>query len=300
MVDNLQKTLKKSLSNVKDQEITDDDYGGTYLFFSFDLVNSTAFKNKNKKWGNVFDGFIKQSKLSMTDEFPYIKIWKMVGDELLFYMKVNDVSDLHFAPKKTYKVLKDCIKFIEKNEGVKSYLSIKATIWTAVVYDSDEKDTEKYKNIIIKEIDVNDYILDFLGTDIDEGFRISKFVIGGILAVDAKLACFIANIESEKNNDNISDFMRIVSYQQLKGIWDNRHYPIVWYMDNWDKVNDTFVYDEKYNNDIVKQICDTKESDLHKVPFLKKILSDLNKLDTVKDLEDGIKPQIITNKGDPK
>jgi isopentenyldiphosphate isomerase len=280
--------IKESLINLEDKPFLTKDFEGTYLFFSFDLVNSTAFKNRNKQWGKLFDGFVSQSKILMEQEFHFIKIWKMVGDEILFYMQVTSIDDLHFAPKKTYDVLQKCIKFIEEKDGVKSNLSIKATIWSAVVYDSEDKNTENCDNIIIKERDVDGYTLDFLGLDIDTGFRISKFVIGSVLVVDAKLACLITDLEKEMMDKHISNFMRIVSYQQLKGVWDNRHYPIVWYRNEWSDSKDMFVYDERYNSEIVKQICDTKGECLDDVSLLKKIFEDLDKLNVVKNLKEKI------------
>jgi len=280
--------IKESLINLEDKPFLKKDFEGTYLFFSFDLVNSTAFKNRNKQWGKLFDGFVSQSKILMEQEFHFIKIWKMVGDEILFYMQVKSIDDLHFAPQRTYDVLQKCIEFIEKKDRVKSNLSIKATIWSAVVYDSEDKNTENCDNIIIKERDVDDYILDFLGLDIDAGFRISKFVIGSVLVVDAKLACLIAGLEKETKDKHISNFMRIVSYQQLKGVWDNRHYPIVWYRNEWDYSKDMFVYDERYNSEIVKQICDTKGECLDEVSLLTNIFKDLDKRNAVENLKEKI------------
>jgi isopentenyldiphosphate isomerase len=277
--------IKESLTNLEDKPFLTKDFEGTYLFFSFDLVNSTAFKNRNKQWGKLFDGFVSQSKILMEQAFHFIKIWKMVGDEILFYMQVKSIDDLHFAPKKTYDVLQKCIEFIEKKEGIKSNLSIKSTIWSAVVYDSEDKNTENCDNIIIKERDIDDYILDFLGLDIDAGFRISKFVIGSVLVVDAKLACLIADLEKETKDKHISNFMRIVSYQQLKGVWDNRHYPIVWYRNEWNYSKDMFVYDERYNSEIVKQICDTKGECLDEVSLLINIFKDLDKLNVIENLK---------------
>jgi len=293
--DGYKNKIKESLSNADGNSPATSDFEGTYLFFPFDLVNSTAFKNRNKQWGKLFDGFVSQSKILMEQEFPFIKIWKMVGDEILFYMQVKSDDDLHFAPKKTYDVLQKCIGFIEMYEGTKSNLSIKATIWSAVVYDSEDKNTEDRDNIIIKEKDVDDYILDFLGLDIDTGFRISKFVIGSVLVVDAKLACLIADLEKEKNDKHFSNFMRIVSYQQLKGVWDNRYYPIVWFRsEGWNNPREIFVYDERFNSEIVKQIFDTDEKCLEEVSLLPKIFKYLDKLDDVENLK-----KKIVNKSNP-
>jgi len=281
--------VRKSLSNVKEMDDTPvDNYNGTYLFFSFDLVNSTSFKNTVKQWGKIFDGFIKQSKKLMEEDFPSARIWKMIGDEILFYLQVNSTNVLYEAPEKTFNILQKCIEFINKEPEVKSNLSIKATIWAAVVNDSEEKDTELNTNIIVKDRNFDEFLFDFLGPDIDIGFRISKFAKNSILVIEAKLACLITKLETEMEREHISEYMRIVSYEELKGVWNGRRYPIVWYRTDWRYSKDMFVYDEKYKDDIVRRIEDSRGTCLDSVSRLTKIFSDLNKLDTIKDLKEEI------------
>ena len=44
-------------------------YTGTYLFLSFDLVNSTEYKSKNIAWPNVFKFFYEESKRAVDSAF---------------------------------------------------------------------------------------------------------------------------------------------------------------------------------------------------------------------------------------
>ncbi|GBU25371.1 hypothetical protein R83H12_02014 [Fibrobacteria bacterium R8-3-H12] len=291
--------VRKSLSSVKEIDYTPaNNYDGTYLFFSFDLVNSTSFKNTVKRWGKIFDGFIKQSKKLMEEAFPSARIWKMIGDEILFYLQVNSPEVLYEAPEKSFGILQKCIEFINNEPEVKSNLSVKATIWAAVVNDSEEKDTERNTNIIVKDRNFYEYLFDFLGPDIDIGFRISKFAKSSVLVIEAKLACLITKLETEMEKEHISEYMRIVSYEELKGVWNGRRYPIVWYRTDWSYSKDMFIYDEKYKDDIVRRIEDTEGKCLDSVSRLTKIFSDLNKLDTIKKLkteinqEANLKPEL--------
>lgn len=100
--------------------------------------------------------------------------------------------------------------------------------------------------------------------------------------------------------------MRIVSYEQMKGVWGGRHYPIVWYLDTWEppvgtkttdtKTDDTkkssvwelFQYDEKFNSDIVKRIVDSNSSSLQPISDLEKIFEDLDMLNEIENLKKGV------------
>jgi hypothetical protein len=266
----------------------DINYSGTYLFFSFDLVNSTSFKNKQKSWGKIFNQFFNYCSIEMKSSFDNIHAWKMIGDEILFYLPILSMDELYSTPEKTSLVLNKCIEFIDGLPEAKSLLSVKATLWAAVVFDSEERDTSKYSNIIIKERTYDTVQLDFLGPDIDIGFRISKYALESILVIDAKLACLLTKLKTELSKDHISNYMRIVSYEQLKGVWGNRYYPIVWYQKEWTYFENMFTYDQKFNSDIVLRIEETKGESLESVSRLTKIFLDLNKFDEIDALSEGI------------
>jgi hypothetical protein len=276
--------VKKSLKDTCVYESEPQNYDGTYLFFSFDLVNSTAFKNKNQKWGEIFDQFFSCCKDEIRKAFPSAVSWKMIGDEILFYLRVTRENDLYDAPRKTFEVLNNCINFINDKPDAKSYLSVKATLWAAVMRSSADNVT----NRVIIEKDFDNDILDFLGPDIDIGFRISEYALKSILVIEAKLACLLTKLETEMDKEHISTHMRIVSYEQLKGVWSGRYYPIVWYRDDWTYSNSMFVYDEKFNSNIVHQIQITKGECLEDVSGLTKVFIDLNKISEIEDLKKNI------------
>jgi hypothetical protein len=276
--------VEQSLKDFSESSSDKSNYEGTYLFFSFDLVNSTAFKNKENNWSEIFDQFFAKCKEEMSKLFQFAVTWKLIGDEILFYLRVNSEDELYNSPKNTFTVLTNCISFLNELPNTKPFLSIKATIWAANASDSKETSVNK----IIIERDIDNEILDFLGTDIDIGFRISKYALNSVLVVEAKLACLLTKLKTEMRNEHISNYMRIVSYEQLKGVWDNRYYPIVWYKDNWTYSNNMFVYDDKYNSDIVQRIESSKGESLEDVSKLTKIFSDLNKLDRVESLQKNI------------
>lgn len=286
-IKNIKDTVDSDLINNPEPSLT-----GTYLFFSLDIVNSTFFKNKISTWADVFSKFFKFCRQEVINElFSDAKVWKMVGDEILFYMPVSSQEEIYNAPQKVYDLMSNSIDLIlEYEEEAKGVLSVKATMWIAYAEDIEaSEDHKKYENIIMKERVIDSVTLDFLGPDIDIGFRVAKFASQKKLAIDAKLACLLTKLETGLSENSISESMRIVSYEQLKGVWDNRHYPIVWYQPNWNSIDSMFLYDQKFYSDIVKKIVDTKFESLEPVSKLTKIFKDLNKLKQIEKLREGVK-----------
>lgn len=285
------------VTNIKDAVNSDsriistpEDLSGTYLFFSLDLVNSTFYKSKVETWADIFSVFFKFCKTKVNECFPTAQLWKMVGDEILFYMPISDLVDLYKSPRLIYDLMNKSVSMINEKETLSiGVLSVKATMWAACLADIEANKKVIKHNIIIKERVIDNINLDFLGPDIDIGFRISKFALQKKLVIDSKLACLLTKLETDLKENNISESMRIVSYERLKGVWEDRHYPIVWYQESWDSINNMFLYDEQFNSDIVKRIVESDLKSLQPVSFLTKIFTDLNKLGQIEELRKGIK-----------
>ena len=285
---------------------------GVYLFCSYDLANSTAYK-KYSGWINLYYNFFIRCSDEMSKNFKNIKVWKIIGDEILFYLKITkeNIKDLYNFPKKIYEILTCNLidKFIDGDYEKKLYLSVKATLWSAYVIEFDPTNGGKYDNttnIVFKERDLifykskssNSIVLDFWGPDIDTGFRIaSKSSHRGSLAIDAKLAYLLSNNNlNDKTTEGINNAidensknMRIVSYEELKGIWNERPYPIVWYQENWKE--NSFEYDDKH--DIVRKIKEEikgrKDTHLeNNIKELEKVLNDVGKIRESKELLENV------------
>ncbi len=290
MVDDYKSRIEEAV-RPEDLTKTSENLTGTYAFFSFDLVNSTYFKNKESSWIEVFTSFYNACKNKVEDGFERARLWKMVGDEIIFYMPILDESEIYNAPNIISSIMNDLIELINKEyDKTKGIIFVKSVLWAAFVNDNEFKfnSSERVNNIVIKEPVYDNINLDFLGTDIDIGFRISKFTLQSKLVIDAKLACLLTKLETELEMNNISDYMRIVTYEKLKGVWDGRYYPIVWYQKHWDSTNNMFLYDEQFNSDIVKKIVESGMKSLLPVSRLTKVFSDLNKFDEIIILRKGI------------
>ena len=65
---------------------------------------------------------------------------------------------------------------------------------------------------------------DFLGPDIDTGFRIGKCTQPGMLVVSVEMA----ELLSEAPGDVNPMIGKIVGWEELKGVWNDKRYPVIW------------------------------------------------------------------------
>lgn len=267
---------------------------GAFLFISFDLVNSTAFKSLYPtKWPVIFHRFYELVENHALKNFTNSMVWRYAGDEILFYKQIDKPSELYEVPKVAYKVLKTVLEALNISyPETKNILYIKSTLWIAeatFVKSQNLAGSETLLNNLIINFDINQKRnVDFLGSDIDLGFRISKFAERDKVVVSAELAYLLyksRGIIEEECNYNVLDSLRIVTYERLKGIWNNRHYPVIWYFDSWDKPDDMYLYDEHFNSEIVNKIKSKEFSSDMRIDRLKKIFIEVDNLDKVKSIE---------------
>jgi hypothetical protein len=257
-------------------EVTDLSVGrpqsGVYFFLSFDLVNSTKFKaqKENAYWPMVVNQFYEISYKEVR-KVEHARVWKYVGDEVLFYKRLASIADLEQTMANAFRALRGTISSLHGTfPTTRTQLSVKATCWVApmayIPPDTLEAAQQKYlkegsapgageqfpRNIIVQVPygSSRSSQLDFLGPDIDAGFRITKFTEKGLLTVSADIAWVIR----AAGTGLASERLRVVGYRQLKGVWADRYYPIVWYHDPWEDLQ--FDYDQRFSNDLIAAVAD--------------------------------------------
>lgn len=308
--------LLMEASEIYEQFEGTSEYDGIYLFFSFDLVNSTKFKSRYKtKWPIVFDKFYSHITKEMIEKVKGSVVWKYIGDEVLFYKKVTCEEDLFIHLSEILNITRNVMKKINGrvNETLGN-LFIKTSVWIAdakFIQFSDIPDSivDESENLIrfnsTNNIENRDNIysnIDFIGTDIDSGFRVSKFAEKNKIIICAKLACCLYKLYKNRDpmenalKNCVEKHLRIVGYEKLKGIWDDRYYPIVWYHDSWDDPTDLLHYDDRWNSPIIQNNYDKIiEGKLDKVEILVKVFTDLNKINEIEYLLDRISNSQLSN-----
>ena len=77
------------------------------LFFSVDLVNATKFKTENpKKWLSIFTSFYEFVIAAVKKIYDQeIMVWKLGGDEILFYHNITKLDALLRSPPTLYQAM---------------------------------------------------------------------------------------------------------------------------------------------------------------------------------------------------
>jgi len=205
-----------------------------YLFFSVDIINSTKIKYDRDDWIVLFedhyDSFytalkLKCKKLNIHNkgelQLPPIKLWKNSGDEMLFYVSINEsfnsranIGDIrHRYEMALWYILafKQTLKEYNKDEQFR----VKGTAWSGNTPINNYRIFNENRNI------------DFLGKSIDIGFRLSKYSSRGKIIISAELAIILMrdNYQTLKRNDIELHFE---SRETLKGVLNDMPYPIIW------------------------------------------------------------------------
>lgn len=273
--------LRKSLDRTYVSDPEPSEY--SVIFYSFDLVNSTHYKSINPNWISLFNKFFEFIQSEVRRETNNgLEVWKYVGDEVIIKQRVRTIEDILKSPKLAKRIMDSTINQLsDYNRPLKLNLSVKATVWIAKIndkYSEDDEHSDRNHNIRIQTPSQsnNSSENDYLGPDIDIGFRISKYSVSSIVSLSANLAWLIHRIESSTKIESAKS-CKIVHYEQLKGVWGDRYYPVVWYAQKWDELGSMFSYDECMTNSIVKELYakSHKREKLEGLDHLEKIFKDL-------------------------
>ena len=283
--DVLSKSLEtlKNLSNLlKIKSNINKDNIDIVMFISFDIVNSSLYKSSNYSgWFKVIYSLLNHVYNTIVKDIKDIKLWRTIGDELVFVVNIYDIEELKKYTQIIYKSLNDINRYIKAgdlfrdiNEGLdelieNNLLELKATAWIARVSEIETKDNLNenitgnicyyYDNRIniISSYEEREKFREYQGKDIDLGFRIaSQNTIARKLSLSVELAYILSE------DENANQKLHIVGYNKLKGIWNSRPYPIIWYHDIYIagcKLEDSFAYDEDEENLIVSNFFKRKK-----------------------------------------
>lgn len=200
------------------------------LFISIDMVGSTQFKancSGSGGWLDTFRTFFTHLPLMVAgqlgfafldeDETPAVDIWKVMGDELIFTSEPKSAEEIIMILRTVLKTM----KLFEDQYYEKLPLRLKGTAWLA---QFGEENIE----LDIPELTTGEgpAHVDFIGPDLDMGFRISKFARPATLTLSLDLIELLLDC---KEAEAINLYM--VGSEPLKGVMFGRPYPIIWMPD---------------------------------------------------------------------
>lgn len=254
---------QNDVENGTDEEKEQNYYPRVSLFFSFDIVNSTMYKSVTGNWPVIIRGLLDdiRSRVFKIPDLAACNLWRVIGDEMIFVMPIYALTELGVAVDSIFEVTQKISKslkngkFFELLEGqtitkndiemlkVQTPLSIKSAAWVAIVNDKIESPYECIK-FSYSASSQNQIIMEYLGRDIDAGFRLKSYTQDRRLIVSFELAYLLFLI------DRGSDLF-ILDYVRLKGVWNEALYPIIWF----------------YNGNIVKTLYEDISKNRNRFAF---------------------------------
>jgi hypothetical protein len=199
------------------------------LFLSTDVAGSTLYKatrahQADGGWIGIFRHFfstfpfvmVGQVGLAFMDEedLPKVSVWKVMGDEIILTAEPRTAEQAVLL----VAALGRAMAAYEEEYFAGLPMRLKGTAWLARFPEP---------NIEIEIPELSDErrggYVDFIGPDIDLGFRVSKFTRPSAVALSLDLAEVALNAANADALD-----LYLVGREELKGVLFGRPYPVIW------------------------------------------------------------------------
>jgi hypothetical protein len=269
------------------------------LFLSADIVGSTALKQsplgqqkrheQRTKWFTKIQGFYFEAQTAFATEFEEQrdkcnddarfgeapKLWKTVGDEVLFTKVVSDHRQVAQTLHCWMAAVERMRRFIKKDD---TRLDVKSSAWLAgfpfrnsevAVPDGDAAKNDyngdwilasgKYLEDYYADPSTNKVSLDFIGPNIDIGFRLSSYCSSRKLTVSVEIAYILSTTNPKEEIDDRVFSIFFDGSLPLKGVLGGLNYPIFWLDISPDKslarFEDKLAGIEKLDRDDLRKYC---------------------------------------------
>ena len=199
------------------------------MFMSVDVSGSTAFKSeaqaddKGPAWVGAFEEFFREVPLIMMcqiaaafmleDDVPDCSVWKVIGDEIVFLAHPKSARQAQLLTNAFYNTIINYDNKIFERWP----LRVRGCCWAAQI-------SSRNRQIEIPEMmgsDAAQTYVDYLGPDVDAGFRLAGCVGRGQLIVSSNLVQLLAGMEESEGIQ-----FHYVGRKVLKGVYKGRPYPL--------------------------------------------------------------------------
>jgi hypothetical protein len=201
------------------------------LFFSVDLEGATHYKaikqaqDRDNDWCTVFktfyekfpNNFIQSYSSPQSNNTLSPTVWKYIGDEILFYVLLPDSKHVLTHVSNFGQAIIDYNTLLRT-----SGLHCKGTMWLAGFPINNRIVT------IPNTSDPNNNLIDFIGSSIDCGFRLSKFSTPRRLVLSLDLIWMVVEtLQHSAHPKPLEWFVfRYHGEHELKGVFSGRKYPV--------------------------------------------------------------------------
>lgn len=210
------------VGNIEDQHGLPD--SSLFFFASWDLSNSSQYKQYTASWAGDIFKILNTAVKNIEENYQLdMRLWRVIGDEVVAYKVVTNYEDLSFYVDeiaKITKVLNDTVEQVLVYHNSDISIAFKCTAWLANVAGKRTNNADNsvcFYNII--DLSPERKIADFIGADIDAGFRLSKFGYKDVITISLELAFMLVNLGYNK--------IWLSKFEVLKGIHSDKPYPVL-------------------------------------------------------------------------
>lgn len=212
------------------------------LFLSCDLVGSTSYKQKIAGWQDGFLAFYRQFSQKVGDVQGEMgtdlsfDLWKPVGDELIFTVRVREEHDVYWALRVWLESMlrydatlaKDTTMSTKGGAFIATFLGLDSE---SAIPRNPQSETSDKPSVLLNDVALGGkrnhtkYLYDYFGPSIDTGFRITSGCTPRYFTLSVETAwAFLLAARDDK--DLVNTDMEFLGTRALKGVSDGREYPL--------------------------------------------------------------------------
>ena len=152
-----------------------------FVFANYDICNFTRYKKNHKNWTKLLQKFIYYGVNSST-EWP-MQFWKFNGDSITYRKRIQSIDELFRFIQKANVQLKNFETVLNDDTNELKTICIRGAIWISAFTNGEDKSC-CVNNATFQK---SQFGKEFVGENIDEGFRLSACSKASNLAVDPKI-----------------------------------------------------------------------------------------------------------------
>lgn len=242
------------------------------LFLSCDLVGSTRFKQRGElTWPAAFLSFYREfpqalGRLSRGSGLEF-RLWKAVGDELVFTVPLRHEKDVASAVMVWLKALDayeksslgpDTGMFTKSGSFIATFPGPDSRVAIPLHPEDEESDKGPFElnEDAFTSQNPGAYLYDYLGPSIDTGFRVISMCDSRFFTMSVEVAWAFCAGSRHLRVRRVPQ-LTVLESRELKGVWDGRPYPVIAYDRRVDPVTAAFAEanPNRWTLDLVENLC---------------------------------------------
>lgn len=102
----LQEDYSAQIQNLNQEREEPFERRSVEVFFSFDIVNSTAYKTLNfTGWSQVIVALFSKVQQLVVKKMPSAEMWRILGDEVVFIVPIKEKNDIFVYVNSIFEIL---------------------------------------------------------------------------------------------------------------------------------------------------------------------------------------------------